>query len=241
MSNQGSRSGTSGGTGGAPTSGNPRQVTVSASGQSFADVNAEVQRQLTQKWITGQEEIRLIQRGGSSQQFGVRFYVTPELSESRTVNYQEISEIRQAGGILIYIGTQLRTYQINARMVSKTTEEADLTYTYTHRLKAWTTPSKDGGGGQVSGTGVGGANSPEILKLYGYGGESGGQLRGVPCVITSFNIDYPNNVSYIKTSNGRASVPIVQTFSIALKEVRSDNDLENFNIHSYRDGSLLNW
>lgn len=214
-------------------------VTPLARGVSPGANDAAVQRSRTQKWISGQEEIRLIQRGGTAEQFGVRFFVTPELSEARTVNYQEISEIRQPGGILIYIGTQLRTYQINARMVSRSQEEADLTYTYTHRLKAWTTPNKDGGG-PVAG-GAGGATAPEILKLYGYGADWGGQLRGVPCVITSLNIDFPNNVSYIKTTNGRASVPIVQNISIGLKEARSDTDLENFDMISFRNGYLLNW
>jgi hypothetical protein len=215
-----------------------RGATVSAA-DIAANVDADRQRNLTQKWLGGQEEIRLIQRGGTSQQFGVRFFVTPEISEARTINYQEISEIRQPGGILIYIGTQLRTYQINARMVSRSQEEADLAYIYTQRLKAWTTPNKDAGGPVAEG--AGGATAPEILKLYGYGGASGGQLRGVPVVITSLNIDFPNNVSYLKTTNGKADVPIVQNISISLKEARSVDDLEKFNIYSFRSGELLNW
>lgn len=197
------------------------------------------ERRATREWIGDQDEIRLISRGGSAQQLGVRFFVTPELSEARTVNYQEISEIRQPGGILIYIGSQLRTYQINARMVSRSQAEADLTYIYTHRLKSWTVPSKDGGNAKLAG--AGGATAPQILKLYGYGSSTGGQLRGVPCVITSLNIDFPNNVSYLKTTNGKASVPIVQNINIGLKEAKSDKDLENFDMVSFRRGELINW
>lgn len=200
----------------------------------------EANERLSTRWTGAQNVIRLTQRGGTAQSLEVVFQVTPELSEARTVNYQEISEIRQAGGILIYIGTGLRTYQINARFVSQTTENADLTFAYTHRLKGWTTPNKDGGGAVAAG--AGGQNAPEILKLYGYGmGDEAGQIRGVPVVITSLNIDYPNNVSYIKTSNKKADVPIVQNISIALKEARSDIDLENFDIVGFRRGQLRNW
>lgn len=184
--------------------------------------------------MANSEEIRLIARGGSGDREGVRFYVTPELNETRNVNYQEISEIRQAGGILIYIGSTPRTYQLNARMVSRTPDEADLTYAYTHRLKSWTVPTKNAGGGEDS------ENAPEVVKLWGYGRR---QLRGVPVVITSLSIDYPANVSYITTSNGAAHIPIIQTFSISLKEARTADEISEdfFNLEQYKLGTLPNW
>lgn len=182
-----------------------------------------------------QEEVRLIARESKSSigQEGVRFFVTPELNESRNVNYTEISDIRQPGGLLIYIGTPLRTYQINARFISRTQEEADLAFTYTHLLKAWTMPSKGGDGR------TGGENAPEILKLYAYGYDR--QIRGVPVVITSLGIDYPANVTYISTSNGKAFVPIMQTFSISLKEARSTTELQEFKLSSYKNGTFEGW
>lgn len=183
--------------------------------------------------MLAQEEIRLIARDQQSGQEGVRFYVTPELNETRTVNYQEYSEMRQAGGILIYIGTQARTYQLSARMVSRSQREADLTYVYTHRLKAWTTPKYDKTGGAEHTD-----NAPEVLQLYGYGDER--QLRGVPTVITSLSIDYPANVSYIQATNG-AWIPIIQNFTISLKEARGVTELENFNLKAFKEGTLLKW
>lgn len=173
-------------------------------------------------------------------QEGVRFFVTPELSESRNVTYTEISDIRQPGGILIYLGTPARTYQINARMVSRTQEEADLTFYYTHLLKSWTVPQKDN---QNFGS-TGGQNAPEVVKLYGY--DSSKQLRGVPVVLTSLNIEYPNNVNYISASNG-ALVPIIQSFSIGLKEARNQNELISgtgpgaFDLEKFKRGILPNW
>lgn len=191
---------------------------------------------------TRQEEIRLISRDGSEDQDGVRFYVSPELSETRTVNYQEISEMRQAGGLLIYIGTQARTYSLTARFVSRTTTEATKTFKYTHMLKSWTVPNKSkvtGGTGQGAGGGIDASeNAPEVLKLYGYGSN---QIRGVPVVITSLTIDYPANVTYVPTDDGTALIPIIQTFNISLKEARNMEELEKFNLINYKLGILKYW
>jgi hypothetical protein len=187
-----------------------------------------------------QEEIRLISRDGGEDQHGVRFFVTPDLNETRTVNYQEISEIRSPGALLIYIGSSARTYQITAKMVSRTQEEAERTYRYTHILKSWTVPAKTSGGG------IDKQNAPEVLKLYGYGQNA--QIRGVPVVMTSLSIDYPSNVSYIQAvaEGGTAFIPIIQTFSISLKEARNMEDLNangatNFDLIKYKRGLLPNW
>lgn len=186
-----------------------------------------------------QEEIRLIARGKTNAamqtpQEGVRFLVTPELNETRTVNYQEISEMRQAGGVLIYIGSTPRTYQLTARMVSRTQSEADLTYTYTHLLKSWTVPTKDSGGGYDR------DNAPEVVKIWGYGKK---QLRGVPVVITSLSIDYPANITYITTSDGKAYIPVIQNFSISLKEARNLDEIvaPGFSLEQYKQGTLPYW
>lgn len=187
-----------------------------------------------------QEEIRLIARDTASDQEGVRFFVTPEFNESSSISYTEIYDIRQPAGYLIYIGTASRTYQLTARMVSRTNEEADLTYRYTHLLKSWTVPRKEGnsGGGGLGGSGD---NAPEILKLYGYGIGAKGQIRGVPVVITSLNIEYPSSVAYIKTSNEKALVPIIQTFSISLKEAHSPTEIEEFDLGKFKQGILNHW
>lgn len=182
------------------------------------------------------EELRLISRDGNVGQEGVRFYVTPELNETRTVNYEEISEMRQAGGFLIYIGTQARTYQLTARMVSRTEKEAARTYRYTHLLKSWTVPKKGGADEE---------NTPEILKLYGYGMDK--QIRGVPVVITSLSIDYPATVTYITTPDKKAFIPIIQNFSISLKEARNIDELDGtagehpFDLEAYKLGTLPTW
>lgn len=180
-----------------------------------------------------QDEVWLVSRDGTKNQDSVRLFVTPELNESRTVNYQEISEMRQAGGLLIYIGTAARTYSLTARFVSRTDEEATKTFDWVSLLKGWTTPNKAGSGGGLEPS----ENAPEVIKLYGYGE----QLRGVPVVITSLSVDYPAGVTYIKSSSRSAFVPIIQTVTISLKEARNMEELETFNLTDYKLGLLQNW
>lgn len=170
----------------------------------------------------------------------VRFTATPELSEGRTLLYEEINDIRSPGGYVIYQGTAPRTYSISAKMVSRTKAEATKTFQYTHLLKSWTVPNSLNDTDAVLG---GGVNTPQVLRLYGYGFISKGQLRGVPVVITSLNITYPSNVTYIPTTDTRAYIPIIQSFSIELKEVRNLEELtpENFKIQAYREGTLVYW
>jgi hypothetical protein len=186
-----------------------------------------------------QEEVRLVSRDGSNEQETVRLFVTPELNETRTVNYQEISEMRQAGGLLIYIGTAARTYSLTARFVSRTEAEATKTFDWVHLLKGWTTPNKSVvAGGAGAGGGIAPAeNAPSVLKLYGYGE----QLRGVPVVITSLSIEYPAGVTYIESTTRSAFVPVIQQCTISLKEARNMTELEEFNLADYKLGLLQNW
>lgn len=200
-----------------------------------------------------QEEITLRSSDGDS----VIFYVTPELTESRSVSYNEISDIRQAGSIVIYMGTASRTYSINAKMVARTGDEADLTYKNTHILKSWCMPKagapewwdNGGSGNTLSNDGVTaaidssialGSNNPVILKLYGYGKR---QLRGVTVVMESLSIEYPADMTYIKCNSTEAYIPIVQTFNIGLKEVHNTEEIDpdNFSLSEYKAGTLENW
>jgi hypothetical protein len=177
----------------------------------------------------------------------VIFRATPEISENRAVNFTEISDIRHPGGVLIYIGTQPRTYDISAKFISRTEAEADEAYIYTHLLKSWTMPRKNDGIGWDSGTG-GYKNTPMVLRLWGYDSENLGQFRGVPVVITSLNLSFPPDINYIKNSGG-VHIPIIQSVSITLKEARKYSELRGsdknngtgFDLEDYKNGELDQW
>jgi len=164
----------------------------------------------------------------------VEFDISPDMSEDRQVNYLAISEIRAPGSLHLYMGTQGRTFTINAKLVTTNDEQAVANYNKMVALRAMTLPEK----GYV---GVLGDEGPPIpVRLYGYGM----RLHGIPCVVTSLSIPYPEDVDYYYCEiNGvQTGIPIVNTISVTLQEIRSaDELLEQFDIQKFRTGNLPGW
>lgn len=154
----------------------------------------------------------------------VVFNNTPELSESSQAIFSEISGIRSAASILIYQGSPSRTYSISARFVSRTVEEARDNYDNINVLKAWRMPMSR-------------FDDPETLRLYAYGNS----IKGVPVVLASVTVEWPSEVDYIVIDGDGTSVPIIQTASLTLKEIRSWDDLEAFSYVDYKAGLLKGW
>lgn len=164
----------------------------------------------------------------------VEFDIAPDMTEERQVSYIPISEIRTPGSLHIYMGTNGRTFTINAKLVSTNDEQALENIRKINALKAMAMPEKGY-------TGVLGDDGPPIpVRLYGYGK----RLQGIPCVLTSLSIPYPEDVDYFYTSVGGVDtgIPIVNTISISLQEIRSTDELlTTFDIQSFREGTLKGW
>ena len=80
-------------------------------------------------------------RNGPSSQERVIFNVTPEFSESRTVNYSTIDPVHMPGQIYVYKNTSARTYSISAaKLISRTQEEAEINLNYLWLLRSWQMP-----------------------------------------------------------------------------------------------------
>lgn len=67
----------------------------------------------------------------------VVFFVTPEISEARTVSYAEISDVRLPASILIWMGTPSRNFSINAKFLARSTAEANVAFRNLNLLKSW--------------------------------------------------------------------------------------------------------
>lgn len=71
----------------------------------------------------------------------VVFYVTPDLSESQTVNYSTIEPVHMPGQIYVYKNSTSRTFNLsNIKLISRTQEEADANLTSLWTLRSWTKP-----------------------------------------------------------------------------------------------------
>ena len=72
----------------------------------------------------------------------VIFNVTPDLAESRTVNYKTVDPIHAPGQIYAFQNSMSRVFQISgAKLVSRTQEEAEMNLRYLWRLRGWTLPA----------------------------------------------------------------------------------------------------
>jgi len=158
----------------------------------------------------------------------VIFWATPEVQEVGTANWVEYSELRGPSSITFYMGSPSRTFSINAKFISRTKKEADLTFKYLNVLRSWRMPYiEDGWTGQAE---------PEVLHLFGYGNI----FRGIPVILKSLNIDLNSEVDYIKSSNN-SDIPIVCPVSLSLQEIHTLSDFEKFNIKDFKNGTLGWW
>ena len=71
----------------------------------------------------------------------VTFDVTPDFIETRNVNYSGLEPLHMPGQIMIYKNSSSRNFNIsNARLISRTQEEADRNLRRLWMLRGWTLP-----------------------------------------------------------------------------------------------------
>jgi hypothetical protein len=147
--------------------------------------------------------------------------VTPRISESRTTNFVD-APAPSVSAVVVYESTQGRKWSINARLISRTVEEANKNFKYMNILKSWMVPKQNSGALGV----------PPVVTLSGYKA----QFYDVTTQMTSLNIDFPDNVDYIETS--KAHVPIIQNITITLTEKHEPEDRASFNLTNFKRGLL---
>lgn len=92
--------------------------------------------------MTSELEYRVKLRNTANGSDLVTFMVTPDLSESRTVNYKTVDPVHAPGQIYAFVNSSSRTFQLSGvKFVSRTQEEAEENINHLWRLKAWTMPA----------------------------------------------------------------------------------------------------
>ena len=148
----------------------------------------------------------------------VAFDVTPEITETRVVNYNTLEPVHMPGGIHVYKGTSSREFNINnIRLVSRTREEASKNLYRLNQLRGWAMPYFGKNNTRLVGA------PPDVLALTAYAtgpqdtannseGRSSGStdqtsvnrqhptnIHNIPCVLRQISIPYPSDVDYIDT------------------------------------------
>lgn len=194
------------------------------------------------------DNIRIIEQ--QSGKF-VNFKVSPEISESKNALYLEVGDIRSSASIMVFLGSPSRNYSVNAKLVSRTADEAAENFAYMNLLKSWAMPHKglaQSAAAPVGNRAIGAGDEPPVLHIYGYGEV----FRAVQVVMKNINIEYPTDVDYISgnanvklnansTLRTDFSMPIIMTIGMTFQEIRSSDEMQEFKIDDYKAGTLEYW
>lgn len=168
----------------------------------------------------------------------VNFSVSPDISENKSTNYIEVSDIRKPASLMIFMASPSRTFSLSAKLISRTSEEALKNFRDLNLMKSWAMPDNS-----TDGVGIGGEFiqnlSPTILYLYGYGSI----FKGIQVVLKNLDIDYPSECDYIPLvkNGGKTKMPVVLNVKMSLQEIRSSEELQNFNLEQYKLGRMAYW
>lgn len=154
-------------------------------------------------------KVRLTSAGGDRNT--VSFDASPEVSESRTVNYNSLEPLHAPGQIQVYKNTASRNYQITSvKMISRTTEEADRNLKNLWILRSWCMPRFGNSSTLSVDDRVNRRNrekgkAPTFDKLAGAQTYYGTELLGAPPPILYFSA-YSKSVNVAKKQNNKKGV-----------------------------------
>lgn len=184
------------------------------------------------------------------------FEVTPNLTESRSVDYKSTNLLHTPGAIFTYGFTNSRTFSLSdIKLISRTPQEAFNNMKNLQIIRSWTMPyfGVNSSTQAVLGREQLGA-PPEILYLYAYAKEVDPHkgtnsakpltnIQHVPVVLTQLSIAYPNNITYIP-AYGEGGVgtgepfPTIMNIGIELSEIHSPREYSTFSLYDFKKGKL---
>lgn len=189
---------------------------------------------------------------GNISGLSVVFDAMPQISVHNTAKYSAIEPSHLIGSYYVYDNSPSATYSLSdVKLVSRNPKEAGENLKRILTLKSWTKSyfgKTDNLGSASDDLSQWLGSPPEVLTFSAYStGDSRGHIYNIPVVLTSLDINYPNDVDYIYTGNDTGDkingtpFPSILTISLSLNEQHSAKDYESFNLHKYRNGILDNF
>jgi hypothetical protein len=170
----------------------------------------------------------------------VEFDVTPEVTETRGIDYEALSISQMPGEFQKYKGTKSTQWQISATFTCRTRDEAHRNLRYLNTLRGWSMPYfGEKQRIQFAASGKLGA-PPPVLQFSGWRGLVG----TVPVVITSLSWVWPKDVDWIPTNevdkNGQlVPFPTVMQVNIVMVESFSAQQFNGFDLVAFRLGHMV--
>ena len=178
------------------------------------------------------------------------FPFTPSIIFSHSASYNALQPIHTNYPFYNYQSSAVDAITIAGDFFVETSQDAEY---WVAGLTYLRTASK-----MFYGTGANVGNPPPIVKLNGYGDYV---FNNVPCVITSFNIDLPQDVDYLKTAFGSTQsisqtqqeqadnvttqsgpgtwVPAQSLISVTVQPIYSRSTQAELNLNKFVNGELI--
>lgn len=165
----------------------------------------------------------------------------PTVLLSNTAQYNEITNVHSNYPFPQYQSSRPEEIQISGQFPVQNDQDGKYWIAAVHFCRSVTKMFY----GETSNKG----SPPPLLKLNGYGDYV---LKNLPVVMTSFTVDLPADVDYIKASyntsddlynnyTGQAGyVPSLSTITCTFKVTYSRNKVANFNLDDFVNGRLIN-
>jgi len=195
----------------------------------------------------------------------VVFNVTPELNETRNVNYKNLDLIHMPGNIYAYGNSSTRTFSLVAKFISRTVEEAEKNSRHLQLMRSWTMPyfgksgspetytaketasqSREASNVKASRNLLG--SPPDVLHLTAYADgttlnqspdvlDRVGNLYKIPIIITQLTNTYPSDITYIPLATGEP-FPVIMNLDVQLTESHSPQEYSKFSLADFKAGNL---
>lgn len=167
------------------------------------------------------------------------FPIVPTILMQSQANYSELNPVHNNYAFPQYESSRVNDIQVSGQIPVQTREDGQYWIAATHFLRSLTKMAY----GNTSNKGA----PPPVVKLNGYGSYV---FNNIPCVLTDFSVDLPNNVDYIEVPYGSTSntgqvynntshVPTLSTITAVLKPIYSRNKVANFSLDDFVRGNLI--
>jgi len=168
------------------------------------------------------------------------FPYTPSVIFSHSASYSAMQPVHTNYPFYNYQNSSVDAITISGDFFTETNEDAEYWVAAVTFLRTATKMF-------YGDNGINSGNPPVIVKLNGYGEYV---FKNVPCVITSFNIDMPQDVDYFKTtvsgdgeptgeSNPGTWVPSQSLIAVTVQPIYSRTQTEQFNLNDFVNGKLI--
>lgn len=161
---------------------------------------------------------------------GVVFPFTPQITFSTSASYNEIEPTHSNYPFQAYANSKVEDITINGDFANQT--EIDAQY-FIAAMTFFKTATK-----MFYGQGANAGNPPIICHLSGLGSQ---MFDRVPIVITSFNLDLPNDVDYIRYTSGNdvTWVPTLVSVNLQVRPIYNRAQLRQFSLQQYAQGNMI--